>query len=243
MPTSGSAGGPSDSRRQEVLNVLLAQLLQERGLVSAPEQILHPPGIGAARMPDVLVEYQGLRLMIEGEFASTPNAAGAAASKALERVDQGIAHLGVAVVYPASLRITEFSSLKLALSEARLSFAVLAEPQTQVPLILPEQDLTVGFRDGTVDDFVETLHRAYEQLVRDEVLERAVSVLETGIEQFRQSARQQPGSMERLGIALGAVEVGRARPERTRVPAGRSRAKARRPRARVRRPAVRRRRV
>jgi hypothetical protein len=240
LPTPGPAGGASDSRRQEVLNVLLAQLLQERGLVSAPEQILHPPGIGAARMPDVLVEYQGLRLMIEGEIASTPQAAEAAAAKALGRVEQGIAHLGAAVVYPASLKFTEFSSLKRALSEARLSFAIVNEPQTQVLLIPPDQGVTAGFRDGTVDDFVETLHRAYDQLVRDEVLERAVSVLETGIEQFRLSARQQPGSLERLGIVLGAVEVGRARVERAGVAARRPRAVVRKPQTRARRRVVRR---
>jgi len=63
--------------RQEVLNVLLAQLLQERGLVSAPEQIQRSQGRGR-RMPDVLVDFQGLRLAIEGEFAT--RARGTAAS-------------------------------------------------------------------------------------------------------------------------------------------------------------------
>ena len=59
--------------RQEVLNVLLAQLLQERGLVAAPEQILRHR-TGETKLPDVLVDFQGLRLIIEAEFAGTAGA-------------------------------------------------------------------------------------------------------------------------------------------------------------------------
>ena len=47
--------------RQEVLNVILAQLLQERGLVAAPEEILKTP-TKERRLPDVLIDFQGLRL-------------------------------------------------------------------------------------------------------------------------------------------------------------------------------------
>ncbi len=57
--------------RQEVLNVLLAQLLHERGLVAAPEQVLRRPEEAVA-MPDVLVDFQGLRMAIEGELPREP---------------------------------------------------------------------------------------------------------------------------------------------------------------------------
>jgi hypothetical protein len=47
--------------RQEVLNVLLAQLLQKRGLLAAPEQIQNFRQ-QSRQMPDVLVDFQSLRL-------------------------------------------------------------------------------------------------------------------------------------------------------------------------------------
>ena len=45
--------------RQEVFNVLLAQLLQERGVISAPESIVRSGPEQARRMPDVIVSFHG----------------------------------------------------------------------------------------------------------------------------------------------------------------------------------------
>src|SRR5262249_40400981 len=110
------------SSRQEVLNVLLAQLLHERGLVAAPEQIvraLQGGERGATRLPDVLVDFRGLRTAIEAEIGSGARAAHVLAyEKAKQRVDEGIAHIGVAVVYPAKLRQVGFHRLKEELSAA-----------------------------------------------------------------------------------------------------------------------------
>lgn len=49
-----------DGFREEVLNGILAQLLNERGVVSIPEQSPRWP-LEGRRMPDVLVVFQGLR--------------------------------------------------------------------------------------------------------------------------------------------------------------------------------------
>ncbi len=89
--------------------MLLAQVLQARGVVSAPEQILRVKGQGR-RMPDVIVNFNGLRAAIEGEIGYRPNAGRLALQSARQRVEHGIAHIGVAVVYPASLTIL-FKSL------------------------------------------------------------------------------------------------------------------------------------
>ncbi len=64
----------TDSYRQEVFNVLLAQLLQERGVIAAPENILKAGPERRRKMPDVIVHYQGLRLIIEGEVSDQPGA-------------------------------------------------------------------------------------------------------------------------------------------------------------------------
>lgn len=97
--------------RQEVFNVLLAQVLQERGVVSAPEQILHVKGHGR-KMPDVIVNFRGLRTAIEGEIGYRPNAYQLALQSAQQRVEQGIAHIGIAVVYPEHLGTLDFQTLQ-----------------------------------------------------------------------------------------------------------------------------------
>src|SRR5438093_9827461 len=89
----------ANANRQEVLNVLVAQLLQDRGLVAAPEQIISRLDLRSRRMPDVLVDFQGLRLAIESEYASR-GAEDKASKAALRRVEEGIAHVGMALIYP-----------------------------------------------------------------------------------------------------------------------------------------------
>jgi hypothetical protein len=60
--------------REEVLNVLLAQLLDEQGIVSAPEQSVKR-ATQARRVTDVLVLFRGLRTAIEGKVGDHPTAA------------------------------------------------------------------------------------------------------------------------------------------------------------------------
>ena len=113
--------------RQEVLNVLLAQLLQERGVVTAPESVLSVSAQNLRRIPDILVNFQGLRTAIEGEVGDNPNAQKQALESASERVAQGIAHIGIAVVYPPELRTAGFEQLKARLVTAQLSVAMATE--------------------------------------------------------------------------------------------------------------------
>ena len=52
--------------REEVFNVLLALLLHQRGVVTAPEQSLKQAIERHRRIPDVQVSFQGLRTVIQG---------------------------------------------------------------------------------------------------------------------------------------------------------------------------------
>ncbi len=178
--------------RQEVVNVALAELLQERGLAAVPEQIIRAAAGAGPRMPDVIVDFQGLRLAIEGEFASTHGAERAATRKAGERVEQGLAHIGMAVIYPAGLASSPFAELRDRLRPARLRFAIVTE--------LPEPPAVL---EGSVEDLAEALGRAYEQLVEEEAVGKAVAVLEAAIEQCATALRLQPATTQRLAEALG----------------------------------------
>jgi hypothetical protein len=85
--------------REEVHNLQLARLLAQQGIVSFPETIDQNVE-GARRMPDVLVEFQGLRTIIEGKVDDQPGAMENVHDDAYRRVAEGLAHIGIAVLYP-----------------------------------------------------------------------------------------------------------------------------------------------
>ena len=195
--------------RQEVLNVLMAELLQKRGLVAAPEQIL-TNAAKSRRIPDVLVDFRGLRLAIEGEFDG-PKAKGKASASALHRVEEGLAHIGVALIYPAPLRNHggSIDDLRSDLEKATLRFAVVTEAeavgpeQLAFPFDVTREQKYVAFVQGDVDSLADALPRAYEQLVKDAVLDRAVTLLQGTIEAFSYALRPQQATTHRFAAALG----------------------------------------
>lgn len=191
--------------RQEVLNVVLAQLLQERGLVAAPEEILKSP-TKERRLPDVLIDFQGLRLIIEAEFGVQNRSL--AWDKARGRVEEAIAHIGVAVVYPARLKRVAFERLRNELQHCNLQYAVFTEANDPAgQLLLFKEKIKPSFSKGTVDDLGNAIRRSYEQLVRDETLDKAVELLETIIEAFMAALESQPATTDRLAQALGVEEI------------------------------------
>ena len=199
--------------RQEVTNVVLAQLLAKRRLVGDPEQILSGP-TGRA-MPDLLLDLHGLRLWIECEYGKTANSAQAAYDKAKRRVDEGMAHIGVAVVYPKKARTLSLAALPDYLEEAQLRFAIVTEvtaAPSSLPLfppgVLPEEDLP-PFEQGTVDDLADSLRRSYEQLVRDETLHIAVELLDDAIERCVGAFQAQKATTGRLALALEIKDLPR----------------------------------
>ena len=198
--------------RQEVLNVLTAELLQERGLIAAPEQIIRRT-LSSRRMPDVLVDFQGLRLAIEGEFDS-PRAEDKSSRAALARVEDGIAHIGLGLVYPESLRTLggDIQQLRAALEVATLRYALVTETEaTQHKLPFPfaegKMEQVFMFARGDMNTLADDLRRSYESLVKEEVLERAVDLLQKGIEGFLGSLIRQPATAARFASALGIKEL------------------------------------
>lgn len=180
--------------RQEVFNVLLAQLLQERGVISAPEKVLSSAN-KKRRMPDVIVDYHGLRIVIEGEVSDQYKAKEKALNSVKARVDEGIAHIGIAVIYPTSLRKTPYSSLLKNLAKAELEIAIISE---------------TGVTDYTIGDigYLEnTLRRLFENLVKEDVVSEAVSIIEASIEEFSKAIVNREGIVQRAADVLGVKEL------------------------------------
>lgn len=181
--------------RQEVFNVLLAQLLQERGIISAPEDMLKLHLEKSRRVPDVIVDFAGLRTAIEGEVDDQPDYAKKAMDSATKRVEEGVAHIGIAIVYPSPIRNLSFARLKRALASCELRIAVVTEGGS------------TSYTQGTVEELGEILRRAFGGLVQEDVVSRAVSELEAGIEKFASTAVRSPGIVARLADVLGIREL------------------------------------
>lgn len=180
--------------RQEVLNVLLAQVLQARGVASAPEQILHVKGQGR-KMPDVIVNFNGLRTAIEGEIGYRPNAGELALQSARQRVEQGIAHIGVAVVYPEYLTTLDFQMLQARFAASEFEIALISESEE------------TGFIKGNVDYLQRALRRTFEQLVQEDVVKQAVAAIEAAVDGFAATIAAKQGIIKRMAQNLGIREL------------------------------------
>jgi hypothetical protein len=182
---------PAHRFREEVPNVLLAQLLSERGVVSAPESIESWRGRGK-RLPDVLVVYQGLRTVLEGKFGDQSRARDAALAAAQRRVEEGIAHIGMGVIYPPSIRSARsLSDLREELKEAQLEVSLCTEAGTQ------------GWTQANVGGLSELLRRTFEHLVREDVVTQAVEELDAGVSDFARVTAERDAVLMRWMETLG----------------------------------------
>jgi hypothetical protein len=156
--------------REEVLNVQLAELLAERGVLSIPETIQR--SMRGRRMPDITVgDFWGVRTVIEGRTSDTPNVEDSLHRDSMKRIEEGFAAICVAVVYPDQLRKVEFGKLKQEMAKARLRINVFTEAE--------EGEWT----EGDVDSLSAVLRRAYEGMVRENVLEETEKELRAAIEE------------------------------------------------------------
>src|SRR5258708_16551636 len=178
------------SQRQEVFNVVLAQLLQERGAVVAPESILYTGPQKKRQMPDVIVNFQGLRTAIEGEVEA-PAARDKALASAAARVETGIAHIGIGVVYPSALRSVEFSKLNQELARVKLDIAIVTEAGDS------------GFIEGNVDYLERVLRSTFDQMIKEDVVADSVLKLDGAVEQFAKAVLRYKGIWGRLTRAIG----------------------------------------
>jgi len=177
----------SERHREEVLNTVLAACLGSRGADADPETILKR---GRVR-PDIIANVRGLRCALEGKIADAPQAETTVLSDARRRIDQGIAHLAIAVVYPAALARIPFKNLPQELSAATLKFAVLTDAGED------------AWHDGGINNIMAELRRAHDIIVRDDVLQAAVNTLQLGLAEVSSALLDNHGACDRLIHVLG----------------------------------------
>lgn len=182
--------------REEVFNVLLALLLHERGVVTAPEQSLRQAIEQRRHVPDVLVTYRGLRTVIEGKVADKAGADEKALEQARDRVNSGIAHIGIALLYPATIRkAPSLDEIQKIIAESSFKIAICSETGE------------MGWTEGGIDYLTDVLRGAFEQLVREDAVIKAVEALNAGLEQFASTVFVNPATLKRAAEILGIREL------------------------------------
>lgn len=182
--------------RQEVLNVVLAQLLTQRGVTASPEVFQQRSSI------DVLVPFRGLRLAIEGEVDDQPSAAERAWEKAKSRVEEALAHVGLAVVYPHQLRQLPIEELRTALGSRELRFSFCQRGRAKDPAWLAGD---VGFLRTALDE-------TFRHLSSENDIRAAAKLLEVCVDDFAREMLSWGVAAERVAAPLGIPPDGFGQP-------------------------------
>lgn len=187
---------PVARHREEVLNVEFAMMLTQSGVSAAPEQVVQRSR-RTRRMPDVLLDLLGLRCVIEGKYADASQARETVLTDARRRVEQGVAHLALALIYPSDLRAVDFVELREALRTATFTFAVVTFANFL-------RDPT--WEHGTLDDVLAVLRRSHQELLSDDVVSHAVETLQEGMAGLTRLITDHPSAADRLITVVGILE-------------------------------------
>ncbi len=181
--------------REEVLNVILADVLARRGLLTLPETIRRSVGRGR-RLPDIMVaDLWGVRTVIEGRTETGSAVQVSLLKDARARVQEGIAPICLAILYPPALRETE-SLRQLRRELARVTFKIRVVSEVDEGAWAPAR----------LDDIAEALRRTYELLVTEDVVAVAAAEIHSAIEAASESLLAAPASPSRLQAILGIAE-------------------------------------
>jgi hypothetical protein len=158
--------------REEVLNVVLGKLLEQRGMISVPETIRRSIARKTRDLPDILVgDLLGVRIVIEGRFDSGRPSRDSLLEDSRERVENGVSPVCLAVLYPEELRTADtLPELRRNIEIATLGIRVISENGDG------------DWSTGTVDDIADTLRRSYELLVSEDVVVSSVAEIEDAID-------------------------------------------------------------
>jgi hypothetical protein len=180
-------------RREEVLNVLLAQAICDTGMMADPENILKVHG--ERNMPDVLLSFQGLRCVLDGKYTDAQNSKVQVQQQVDERLANGMAHVGIGLLYPKELRtFGDFTKLQSALRTTELRFFIATESEKG------------NWQTGTLDNLLEKLRHSHANLAQDDVVTRSVELLQFGMDGVIRDVMGNEAACERLCELLGVYE-------------------------------------
>ena len=162
--------------REEVLNVSVARLLTQRGIAAHPETIQ-----SGRQLPDVLVDLDGLLLVIEGRDVRSRRSL---FQDAKERILDGVADVSLALLYPDRLKeANSADELERHLDAAGYDGAVFYRG-------LGGGIVEDTFGPAPLDQIADIIRSGVRILVQDNVVQTHVSLVEAAIDDVvRQGSR------------------------------------------------------
>ena len=173
---------------EELVNSHLALVISRLG-VMADSETIHVHGTHSAQ---TLLNFRGLRIVIEGKFDDVPNARSIVLGGAGSRVRAGVAHIAAATVYPRELRTVPPSKLADTLEDTRLQYHIVSETSE-----------SGDWSAGTPSTIIEALRRVQEVLTRDDIVEKTASSLSTQLERVAALWSGHTAACDRLSKLLG----------------------------------------
>jgi len=160
--------------REEVINIRLADILRRIGFGTAGEII------SKGKLPDVMVFINGLRIIIEGRFETSPQVT-ELKKRCKERVDEGICNIALGVIYPKELREAKDDDdlVKKIRNSAFRTFVVF---------ITPKGVEETGLKVDRIDDIAQTLGNLSALVVSNEILKEQIKKVNDAIEETSQIA-------------------------------------------------------
>ncbi|HZE59641.1 MAG TPA: hypothetical protein VE085_03720 [Burkholderiales bacterium] len=187
----------AENQREEVLNVVLAEQLAARGIDAAPETVQKRANGKGRGLPDVLIEYRGMRIVIEGKFESSAQATETVADQAKERISSGIAQIALAVQYPAALRSTAFSRLPEQIEASTLRYSVFSEVDNG------------EWHEGGVSAVLDEIRRAHERMCNEDVVQQAAESIRGCLDGVSRLFASNASICEELSKVLGIGKPGK----------------------------------
>ena len=181
--------------REEVLNVELARLLHGYGLIAAPESLFKTSA--GKHAPDTVVSFYGLRLFIEGKVDEGPQAERQLLKQARSRLEQGLAHVVLAVLYPQQLRAVPLDRLPEALDRGNLRLQVLSESGS---------DAGDWISVTGVAQLADHLRRVHQRLTGEDVVAQAAAQVAAAVSDFEAALCGHPAVLERVAQVMEVEE-------------------------------------
>ena len=155
----------ADTRhREEVINVKLADALAARDLGVDAETIQ------LKGRPDVLVDLNGIKLVIEGRHEKTIKSL---KGTARQRVYKGIGDISLALSYPEVLFTTKSTSLSNEIVKREYSGAIFHYEGSKIQ--------ESAFHSSSIDDLSEMIRNVMSLIVQDDVVRFQVEAVEQAI--------------------------------------------------------------
>ena len=158
--------------REEVVNVQLATILASKGLDANAETVVR------GRLPDILINLEGIKLMLEGRTSSQQ---ASLMRDARKRIEEGLADISMAIVYPEGLGYaSSMAQLKAQIESSRYLGTVFYLDSIGLA--------SVPFADASLDEIVQTINTVYRLRIQNDIVRDQVKNLDDTIERVVQQA-------------------------------------------------------